>query len=362
MAVEWDDSVNRRLPVYLLLDCSSSMAGVKIQQVNTGVQMLFQELMADPRSADTIWISIIPFASSAYQMDLVPIAEFTPPQLIANGQRALGAALSLLNQSLDSDLIINQPGKKGDYKPLVFILTDGPPTDTWQVETQRLKSRTINKTANIIALAIGDGAHVPLLKQITNEVLQMENVTGDYLRAFFQWVSQSVQTASKARQGAAQNVQAPLPPPGIQASIDLGLPPARPAVSSRIFVSHSHHDAAFTERLVGDLRTAGAQVWVDDADMHPGEFPQQISDALAAAEWVIVVLTPDSAASRWVRREVDAGIARMDHDLLRGVIPIMAAHTDPRDIPPLWLNLHRYDATRDYDAALQGMLRAIGLR
>lgn len=216
MAIEWDGTQNRRLPVYLLLDCSSSMSGVKIQQVNTGVQMLYQELMADPRSADTVYISIIPFASSAYQMDLVPIAQFTPPQLTANGQTALGSALSLLNQSLDSDLIVNQPGKKGDYKPLVFILTDGQPTDTWDAEAQKLKSRTTNKAANIIALAIGTDADTSTLKQITNEVLKMENVTGDNLRAFFQWVSQSVQTASKAAQGAAQNVQAPPPPPGIQ--------------------------------------------------------------------------------------------------------------------------------------------------
>jgi len=216
VAIEWDGTQNRRLPVYLLLDCSSSMAGVKIQQVNTGVQMLYQELMADPRSADTVYISIIPFASSAYQMDLVPIAQFTPPQLTANGQTALGSALSLLNQSLDGDLIINQPGKKGDYKPLVFILTDGQPTDTWDVEAGKLKARTSNKAANIIALAIGNDADVGTLQHITGDVLKMENVTGDNLRAFFQWVSQSVQTASKAAQGAAQTAQAPQLPPSIQ--------------------------------------------------------------------------------------------------------------------------------------------------
>lgn len=213
VAIEWDGTQNRRLPVYLLLDCSSSMAGVKIQQVNTGVQMLYQELMADPRSADTVYISIIPFASSAYQMDLVPIAQFTPPQLTANGQTALGSALSLLNQSLDSDLIINQPGKKGDYKPLVFILTDGQPTDTWDAEAQKLRARTT--AANIIALGIGHDADDQVLQAVAGTVLKMENVTGDNLRAFFQWVSQSVQTASKAAQGQAQAAQLPPPPPGI---------------------------------------------------------------------------------------------------------------------------------------------------
>ena len=217
MAIEWGDTL-RRLPVYLLLDCSGSMSGVKIQQVNTGVQLLYQELNNDPRCADTVYISIIPFASSAYQMDLVPITQFAPPQLAASGSTALGSALSLLNQSLDNDLIANQPGKKGDYKPMVFLLTDGQPTDTWDQEAARLKSRTTNKAGTIVALAIGHDADVGMLKQITENVLKMENVTGDAIRAFFQWVSASVQTASRtvAQGGNAQNVQAPPLPPGIQ--------------------------------------------------------------------------------------------------------------------------------------------------
>lgn len=217
MAIEWGDTL-RRLPVYLLLDCSGSMSGVKIQQVNTGVQLLYQELNNDPRCADTVYISIIPFASSAYQMDLVPITQFAPPRLAASGSTALGSALSLLNQSLDNDLIANQPGKKGDYKPMVFLLTDGQPTDTWDQEAARLKSRTTNKAGTIVALAIGHDANVGMLRQITENVLKMENVTGDAIRAFFQWVSASVQTASRtvAQGGNAQNVQAPALPPGIQ--------------------------------------------------------------------------------------------------------------------------------------------------
>jgi len=215
MAIEWDGTQTRRLPVYLLLDCSSSMSGVKIQQVNTGVQTIYQELQNDPRSADTVHISIIPFNTTAYQMDLVPITQFQPPSLQANGSTALGAALSLLNQSLDNDLIQNQPGKKGDYKPLVFLLTDGMPTDSWQGEATKLQNRTSNKTANIIAIAIGSDADTSVLHQIANSVLLMTDVNSSNLNALFQWVSASVQTASKAAQGSGQNAQLPPPPQGI---------------------------------------------------------------------------------------------------------------------------------------------------
>jgi uncharacterized protein YegL len=216
MAIPFDNTQTRRLPVYLLLDCSGSMQGTKIVQVNNGVQLVYQELMADPRSANTVHISIIPFAETAYQMDLVPIGSFSPPQLSANGRTSLGAALGLLNQSLDQDLVPNAPGQKGDYKPLVFLLTDGQPTDSWQTEAQHLATRTVNRAQNIVALAIGSDADIGVLQQITPNVLRMDNVTGDALRAFFQWMSASIKTASQAAaQGGGSGIQAPPLPNGI---------------------------------------------------------------------------------------------------------------------------------------------------
>jgi uncharacterized protein YegL len=216
-----DEQFNRRLPVYLLIDHSGSMAGAKIVQVNQGIQLLYTELMNDPRSAATVNISIIPFESQAYQMDLVPIQQFTAPQFSAGGGTALGAALKLLNDSLDSDLITNQPGQKGDYKPLVFLLTDGQPGDSWQGEAQRLKSRTTGKTANVVALAIGPDADVNMLKQVTDTVLKIEIVDGEILRKFFIWVTASIKVASaSAAQGKATvQLQTPPLPQGINLSL-----------------------------------------------------------------------------------------------------------------------------------------------
>jgi hypothetical protein len=57
----------------------------------------------------------------------------------------------------------------------------------------------------------------------------------------------------------------------------------------RIFVSHSHKDDAFTTRLVADLRTAGAQVWVDDSAIQHGSFMRRISDGLEQSEWLVLV-------------------------------------------------------------------------
>lgn len=220
MALQFDDSEGRRLPVYLLLDCSGSMSGSPIEQVNQGVALCVSELRSNPRALETAWLSIITFDSDARQlMPLMELSQFIQPTLQATGTTAMGSALRLLNEAIDREVVANSPTRKGDYKPLVFLMTDGEPTDSWESYAQAVKRRTERKTANIIAVGCGDGVNTNTLKQITEVVLLMRDMTTDAMQAFFKWVSDSIQTASdKADAGVANGtgVQLGAPPPGIQ--------------------------------------------------------------------------------------------------------------------------------------------------
>jgi uncharacterized protein YegL len=210
----------RRLPIYLLLDTSGSMAGAPIQAVNQGVNLLYNELMNDPSAIETVYIAVITFNSQAQMVaPLTELTQFSPPTFNAGGATALGAALHLLNDSLDRDILPNSPERKGDYKPLIFLMTDGMPTDSWERAADEIKNRTKQKVATIIALGCGGGVEVNTLRRITEVVLMMENVTPDQITQYFKWVSQSVSTASVSAQAAgAGEAQVGLPPPpaGIQ--------------------------------------------------------------------------------------------------------------------------------------------------
>lgn len=220
MEMDFGGAESRRLPIYLLLDTSGSMAGAPIQAVNQGVNLLYNELMNDPSAIETVHIAVITFDSQAKMvMPLTELTQFNPPNLNAGGTTSLGAALHLLGSSLDRDIVSNSSNRKGDYKPLVFLMTDGMPTDNWEHQADAIKNRTKQKVATIIALGCGGGVETSTLKRITEVVLMMDSVTPDQITQFFKWVSQSVSTASVSAQaagGGEAQAQLPPPPTGIQ--------------------------------------------------------------------------------------------------------------------------------------------------
>ena len=74
---------------------------------------------------------------------------------------------------------------------------------------------------------------------------------------------------------------------------------------TEVFVSHSHADQPFAERLVAVLRHHRVPFWYSDADIRGAQQGHdEIGRALQRCDWFILVLAPDSVASRWVKREL----------------------------------------------------------
>lgn len=184
----------RRLPVYLLLDTSGSMTGEPIEAVKNGVQMMVHSLRQNPQAIETAFVSIITFDSEAKQLiPLTDLASFQTVDLKAAGTTALGAALSLLADKLENEVTKTTLEQKGDWKPIVFIMTDGVPTDDWQAGFQKLKAV---KKGLIVGCAAGNNADDKVLKEIADQVVRLSNTDADSISKFFQWVSASIATTS----------------------------------------------------------------------------------------------------------------------------------------------------------------------
>jgi uncharacterized protein YegL len=207
----------RKLPVYLVLDTSGSMTGEPIEAVKNGVQVMIAALRQDPQAIETAYLSVITFDSSAKQ--IVPLSElatFQMPDIQATGLTALGDALSLLAKKIDVEVATTTSTTKGDWKPLVFIMTDGCPTDNWQAGLAELQKR---KTGLMVACAAGQGADAKVLKQITEVVVQLDTADSSTIKAFFKWVSASVSVSSQKIDSGAGEVgglkELPPPPPEV---------------------------------------------------------------------------------------------------------------------------------------------------
>jgi len=170
------------------------MTGEPIEAVKNGVQMMVHSLRQNPQAIETAFVSIITFDSDAKQLiPLTDLASFQTVDLKAAGTTALGAALSLLADKLENEVTKTTLEQKGDWKPIVFIMTDGVPTDDWQAGFQKLKAV---KKGLIVGCAAGNNADDKVLKEIADQVVRLSNTDADSIGKFFQWVSASIATTS----------------------------------------------------------------------------------------------------------------------------------------------------------------------
>lgn len=209
----------RRLPVYLLLDTSGSMNGEPIEAVKNGVQVMISSLRQNPQAIETAFISVITFDSAAKQVvPLTDLAAFQMVDIRATGTTALGDALQLVSSCIDREVAKTTTEQKGDWKPLVFIMTDGIPTDSWQNGLAEYKKR---KTAFTVACAAGSGADTGILKQITENVVRLDTADSQSISRFFAWVSASIGVSSTKVEHSGKDVIGldELPPPPAELNI-----------------------------------------------------------------------------------------------------------------------------------------------
>jgi uncharacterized protein YegL len=203
--------MTRRLPLYLLLDTSGSMAGEPIEAVNAGLRSFIAALRRDVFALETVHLSLLTFDSQARVLfPLCPLQEVELPelQIPGGGATMLGAAMHLLLERVQQECRKPVADVEGDYLPLVFVMTDGKPSDQYDLDqaTQVVKSIAFG---NIVGCAAGPKAKTEPLQAFCDHVVHLETMDSTSFAQFFKWAGEAVAQTSQSNGNSQEALPAP---------------------------------------------------------------------------------------------------------------------------------------------------------
>lgn len=203
----------RRLPVYLLIDTSGSMTGEPIESVKVGLEAMLSSLRGDPFALESANISIITYDREVKViLPLTPLEDIQLPEITCpeSGPTNMGAALKTLCKQIDSEVHLSTPTQKGDWMPLLFLMTDGKPSDIMEYN-EAIPEVKKRKFATIVACAAGSKAKTEPLQQLTDQVYTLDTMDTSSFSQFFKWVSSSIGVGNRSI-GATSDLILPPPP------------------------------------------------------------------------------------------------------------------------------------------------------
>jgi uncharacterized protein YegL len=206
---EFIENPENRCPVILLLDTSGSMAGKPIQELNRGLTVFKESVQEDAMAALRVEVALITFGSVQLVQDFVTIDQFTPPQLEAKGVTPMGEAIECALDLLEARKATYKASGIQYYRPWVFLITDGAPTDNWESAAQGVSQAETERKLLFFAVGV-QGADMKTLRQIAPPERPPVLLNGLDFRSLFVWLSQSMKRVSSGKVGE----QLALPPVG----------------------------------------------------------------------------------------------------------------------------------------------------
>jgi uncharacterized protein YegL len=211
-AIEFAANPEPRCPCVLVLDCSASMQGQRLQELQRGLAQFREELMADPLARKRVEVAVVTFGGSVkLACDFTTIEHFEPPRLQAEGLTPMGGAIATSLDLLQTRTQVYRGNGVSYYRPWVFLLTDGEPNDDWHAAVHLVRDVETSKQAAVFAVGIGEANFQVLRQLVVRQPLQLR---GLMFREMFQWLSNSLKSVSHSATSEEVPLDNPAGPEG----------------------------------------------------------------------------------------------------------------------------------------------------
>lgn len=209
-----DNNREPRQPLVLLVDTSGSMQA-DLPEVAAGLAGLRTALILDPVARNRVELVVITFGGTVtVHGDFGEAAVFEPPALGASGDTPMAAALEQALDLLEAKKLAYKASGLDYYRPLIFLVTDGEPTDLarWPEAVRRV--REAERARKLVVMAVGTAsAGFTRLKELAPDRLPLRIKEAQW-STMFQWLSRSLQARSRSRPGEDVPLEDPTGPHG----------------------------------------------------------------------------------------------------------------------------------------------------
>jgi uncharacterized protein YegL len=195
-ATEFADNPEPRCACILLLDASGSMSGSKIQQLNAGLRQFQQELQADELASKRVEVAIVTFGPVKVAQPFTSAQYFQAPEITVEGATPMGAAIEQAISLLRARKDEYRANGISVYRPWVFLITDGEPTDDITRATQLVHEGEAARGFQFYAVGVEDANLETLAKIATRTPLRLRGLAFVEL---FRWLSSSLAAVSRSR-------------------------------------------------------------------------------------------------------------------------------------------------------------------
>ena len=228
---EFADNPEPRCAVVLLLDTSGSMEGDAIAELNEGLRAFEQALKADRLAALRVEVAVIAFGGTARALDVrngtdhaafdantafITVDRFDAPALRAHGGTPMGEAVRQGIALLRERKAIYKQNGIDYFRPWMFLISDGEPTDEWLSASAQVQQEEARKGLAFYAVAVRKANVQTLARFSTLRPPLM--LKGLAFQELFEWLSRSLSVVSQSKPGE----QVPLPAVDGWANFDSG--------------------------------------------------------------------------------------------------------------------------------------------